>query len=400
MTTRRDFLARAGVFTAGAALAPMGLAAAKGGRMDDGKKLKLLILGGTGFLGPHIIDTARARGHTISMFNRGQTDDDLFPDIEWFKGDRYGDLTSLEEAVAAGRTWDAVIDTFTYVPKTVTDAMDVLLPAMGRYIVISTVSVYADMGVPDQDESGVLAEVDDATAAAITTHREVGQHYGAMKARVERAAEQRFPGRVANLRAGLIVGPRDTTGRYAYWPIRASEGGEMIAPGSGEDFVQYIDVRDLAEFTVLCAERGLAGPFNCVNPKRTWTARDMVGSAVRTAGAGATPVWIPSEFLAAQGVRPWADLPVWIPTDPATGSGGGMLDTSRGIAAGLGTRPIDETTRATLEYFRTRGAELEAERGAEFAAQWRQRIRGGLPREREAEVLAAWAAGGEGGRRP
>ena len=164
--------------------------------------MRLLMLGGTGFVGPRVVRSALERGHEVTLFNRGESGPDLFPDLEHIAGDRYTDLSGLEEAVAAGRTWDAVIDTFTYVPKTVTDAMDVLLPAMGRFVVMSTVSVYASNDAAGMDEGGALATVGDDVAAGITTHAEARAHYGAMKARVERAAEERFPGRVAVIRPG------------------------------------------------------------------------------------------------------------------------------------------------------------------------------------------------------
>lgn len=387
MTTRREFMATAGGIALGAALAPSALAHL---HRKDGKKMKILILGGTGFLGPHIINRAVANGHEMTLFNRGRSGPDLFPDLEHIEGDRYTDLSGLEKAVADGRRWDAVIDTFTYVPKTVTDAMDILLPAMDQFIVISTVSVYASNAEPDMDETAPVATVTDETAAGITTHREVGMHYGAMKARVEQAAMDRFPGKVNVIRPGLIVGPRDTTGRYTYWPVRGSEGGTMLAPGSGDDFVQIVDVRDLGDFTVHCAEQKHMGIYNAVSPARARTMKDIVDAAIRTGDAGTTAEWVDTEFLVAQGVQPWQHMPAWVPPTAPGYAGIGQLSTKKSIAAGLTTRSLDDTNRATLEYYRTRQAELRAERGDEFADQWAAQIRGGIPREREAEVLEAW----------
>lgn len=389
MTTRREFIVRTGMAAAGAALAPSAL----GGllRQED-KKMKLLILGGTGFLGPQIVQHALDRGHEMTLFNRGRTGPDLFPGLEWLEGDRYTDLSALEKAVADGRKWDAVIDTFTYVPKTVTDAMDVLLPAMGQYVVISTISVYADPSEPGADESAPLATVDDAVAESITTHREVGEHYGAMKARVERAAEQRFPGRVTVIRPGLICGVRDTSGRYSYWPIRATEGGTMIAPGSGDDFLQYIDVRDLGAFTITCIEKRLFETYNADSPADARTARSMVDAAIRAAGTSPEVVWVPSEFLAEHQVGAWQDMPVWVPN--AESPGHGRRSTKKATAAGLTIRPEQETAESVLEYVRTRGPEIRAERGDEVADQWAHRVRGGLDPAREREVLEAWRARG------
>ncbi|GJM20059.1 MAG: isoflavone reductase [Phycisphaeraceae bacterium] len=391
MTTRREFLVKAGAVTAGAAagmaMGPAALGGSLGRVLGQEKKLKLLILGGTGLLGPQVIRRAVASGHEIAMFNRGRTGPNLFPDIEHLQGDRYTDLSALEKAVADGREWDAVIDTFTYVPKTVTDAMDVLLPAMGQFIVISTISVY-DNPEPGADEGSPLAQVDDAAAAGITSHREVGQHYGAMKARVEKAAEERFPGKVCVIRPGLICGERDTTGRYSYWPMRAREGGTMIGPGDGTDFVQYHDVRDLGKFTVTCAEKRLFETYTVDSPADARTARSMIDAAIRAAGATPEVEWIPSEFLAEQGVQYWQEMPVWIPNSEMPGRG--RMSVAKALAAGLTIRPEEDTARSVLEYVRTRGPEIRAERGDEVADQWPVRIRGGLDAAREAEVLAAW----------
>ncbi len=392
MKTRRQFIAAAGSAAVGAAIVPTALASLARRQDTERRKMKILILGGTGFLGPAIVNRAVENGHQLTLFNRGRSGPDMFPDLEHIEGDRYTDLTGLEKAVADGRTWDAVIDTFTYVPKTVTDAMDVLLPAMGQFIVISTTSVYASSNEPDMDEDAPLATVADEVAAGIEHHGQVMAHYGAMKARVEKAAEERFPGRVTVIRPGLIVGPRDTSGRYTYWPARASEGGRMIGPGTGDDFVQIIDVRDLGDFTVRCVERRHFGTYHTVTPGSTLTIRDVVESCIRVANAGTRAEWVPAEFLAAQGVHAWQDMPAWVPNDAPGYAGFGRMSTDRAVKAGLTTRPLDDTNRDTLAYYRDRGAEIEAERGAEFAANWRRQIRGGLPTEREQEALKAWDA--------
>ncbi|MEQ8770245.1 MAG: NAD-dependent epimerase/dehydratase family protein [Phycisphaerales bacterium] len=394
MTTRREFLTTTGAAALGAAAGMTLGANAMGGLMKDltasKKKLRLLILGGTGFLGPQIVRRAVANGHEMTLFNRGRSGPDMFPDLEHLQGDRYSDLSALEQAVADGRTWDCVIDTFTYVPKTVTDAMDVLLPAMGQFLVVSTISVYAPPGEPGADENAPLATVDDATAAGITTHREVGVHYGAMKARVEKAAEERFPGKVTVVRPGLICGERDTTGRYSYWPLRAQEGGRMIAPGDGSDYVQYIDVRDLGDFIVHCAEKRLCETYTADSPADTRTVKSMVDAAIAAAGTSPEVAYLPADFLQSQNVAPWQQMPVWLPNSEFPSRG--RLSVARALAAGMTIRPEVETAKSVLEYVRTRGPEIREERGDETADQWAQRVRGGLPAEREREVLAAWDA--------
>ncbi|MAO21518.1 MAG: epimerase [Phycisphaerae bacterium] len=391
-STRREFLGQAGAIGVTAALA--GSAMGAGLLTQKRKPMKILFLGGTGFAGPPAVRRAIANGHEVTLFNRGQTGPDMFPDLEHVQGDRYTDLSGLEKLVTDGRKFDAVIDTFTYVPETVTNAMDILLPAMGQYVVISTTSVYASRATPGMDETGEKATVDDATAAEIKTHRDVGMHYGAMKMRVEEAAEQRFPGKVCVIRPGLIVGERDTTGRYSYWPIRASEGGTMIGPGSGDDFVQYIDVRDLGDFMIHCIEQKHMGAYNGISPAGARTSRDMVQSAVRVArkklGVETKVEWVDEAFLDEQGVQAWQHMPAWVPNSAEGYEGQGQLSTTKSIAAGLKTRDIDDTAWNALSYFIERGKELEAERGSEFAEQWRTRIRGGLPAEREREVLKLW----------
>jgi len=392
MTTRREFIGQAGAITIGAALTPSALGGLAGGIFKP-RKLNILMLGGTGFAGPKMVQRAIDNGHNVTLFNRGKTGPKMFPDLEHIQGDRYTDLSGLEKLVADGRHFDAVIDTFTYVPKTVTDTMDILLKNMGQYVVISTTSVYANRTNIGMDENGLLATVDDATAEGITTHREVGAHYGAMKARVEAAAEARFPGKVCNIRPGLIVGERDTSGRYTYWPVRATEGGTMIAPGTGEDYVQYIDVRDLGDFTIHCIEQKHMGAYNGISPSGERTTRDMVESAQRVAekyGGGSEIEWVDSDFLAANGVNAWQHMPAWVPNSAEGYEGQGQLSTAKSIKAGLKTRHIDDTSESTVNYYMNRGQEIRAEKGHEFYEKWAKRIRGGLDPVKEQEVLKLW----------
>lgn len=391
MRTRREFMGQGGAVALGLTLTP----SAFGSDLFVLRKpLKILMLGGTGFVGPSMVRRAVGNGHEVTLFNRGKTAPEMFPSLEHIQGDRYGDLSGLERLVADGRKFDAVIDTFTYVPKTVTDVMDVLLPAMDQYVVISTTSVYAARSDPGMDENGKLAKVADETAAEIKTHREVGRHYGAMKVRVEQAAEERFPGQVCIIRPGVIVGERDTTGRYSYWPIRASEGGLMIGPGSGDDFLQYIDVRDLGDFTIHCIQSKHMDTYNGISPMGERTTRDMVQSAVNVAkdklDCETEIKWVDADFLESNGVKAWQHMPVWVPNSAEGHEGQGQLSTKKSISAGLKTRPIDDTTWNALNYYLVRGEELKAERGEDFYTKWRNRMRGGLDPKKEREVLQLW----------
>ncbi len=390
-TTRREFLAQAGL--AAGALTAAGLAPhAAGLPLGNRKNLKLLILGGTGFLGPHVVWDALEHGHEITLFNRGRTDPDLFSDLETLTGDRYSDLSALEAEIASGRRWDGVIDTFTYTPGVVEDAVNVLKPGIDHYVVVSTMSVYASNDEPGADESAPLAEVADDVADAIKTHREVGVHYGAMKARCEAAAERLMPGAVAYPRPGLICGARDTTGRFSYWPIRGSEGGTMIAPGTPDDPIQIIDVRDLARFINRVIEDKSTGPFNVVNAASEVTMGSVVRDCIAAGDAGTEAEWLDAEFLASQGVQAWQQMPAWVPPTTPGYSGFGLAATGRARKAGLVCRPVRETADAVLEYYRSRPALLAERMGEEFdRGQWERRIRGGLAPEREAEVLRAWS---------
>ncbi|MEQ9208017.1 MAG: NAD-dependent epimerase/dehydratase family protein [Phycisphaerales bacterium] len=395
MKTRREFITDASALTIGAAFLPSTLApSALAGGIFKPKKLNILMLGGTGFAGPKMVQRALDHGHNVTLFNRGQTAPDMFPDIEHIQGDRYTDLSGLEKLVADGRKFDAVIDTFTYVPKTVTDTMDILLPIMGQYVVISTTSVYASRTNPGMDETGELATVSDEIAAGITNHREVGVHYGAMKARVEAAAEERFPGKVCVIRPGLIVGDRDTTGRFTYWSVRASEGGTMIGPGSGEDFIQVIDVRDLGDFTIHCIEQQHMGAYNGISPAGQWTSKDMVESATLVAkkhlDVKTKIEWIDEAFLSANGVNAWQHMPAWVPNSADGYQGQGQISTAKSIKAGLKTRPLEDTHWNALNYYKTRGPEILDQYGEEQHTQLLQRIRGGLDPAREQEVLKLW----------
>jgi 2'-hydroxyisoflavone reductase len=334
----------------------------------DGK-LDILILGGTGFLGPAIVEAATPRGHTLTLFNRGKTHAELFPELEKLHGDRDGKLDALK-----GRTWDAVVDTSGYVPRIVKMSAELLAPACQHYVFISTISVYAGFEKPNADENAALATMPDPTS------EDVPQFYGALKALCEKTAEAAMPGKVANIRPGLIGGPRDPTGRFTYWPVRMARGGEILAPGSGADPVQLIDVRDLAEWIVEVVEQKTVGTYNALGPvERLEMAAMLKGVAEGVGAADPKLTWVPAEFLDQEKVAPWQDMPVWI---PATGdmAGSGTLSNARAVAKGLRFRPVPETAKATLDWVNG----LDAETRTQVTS------RAGLKPEREAEVLTAW----------
>jgi 2'-hydroxyisoflavone reductase len=329
----------------------------------------ILILGGTGFLGPHFVREALARGYAVTLFNRGKTNPQLFPELEKLRGDRRaGDLAALE-----GRRFDAVIDTSGYVPEDVT-ATATLLSDSGQYLFVSSVSAYRDQfrhGLKVGDPLAPLPEPES---------RELPKYYGPLKALCEQAAEAAMPGKTTVIRPGLIVGPGDPTDRFTYWPVRIARGGEMIAPGRPDDPVQLIDARDLAAFMVDCVERRLFETYNAVGPADTLTIEAMLRTGIETLDSDASLTWIPAEFLAEHEVMPWVHMPVWVPPEDEEHGGLGSVDASGALAAGLRFRPLAETMRDTAAWW----AELPEERRAE--------PRAGLPPEREAEVLAAWHA--------
>lgn len=339
---------------------------------------KLLFLGGTGFLGPHTVNYAVARGHAVTLFNRGSRNDALFPELEELRGDRdpkVGDgLQSLEQAIAAGRTWDAVIDTSGYVPRIVAASAELLKPAAKHYVFVSSISAYADGKPAGITETAAVATVADATTEAVETH------YGALKALCEQAAEKAFPGRTTNVRPGFIVGAKDASNRFAYWPARIAKGGKVLAPPRA-DPIQVIDVRDLAEFLVHCVERETMGVFNAVGPDRVLTMGELLDACTEVTGSKAEIVCADAAFLAEQDVH---GLPIW--TAPGSDFGGfGAVSNTKAVAAGLRFRPLRDTVRTTWEWWNgiADGAK---------AAMWNAQRTGRPTAEREAEVVAAWLA--------
>lgn len=348
------------------------------------KPLKILILGGTGFTGPHQVRYALARGHKVTIFNRGREGNPWKGEVEELVGDRNtGDLAAL-----AGRDWDACIDNPTTLPFWVRDAGRALRGHVGQYVFISTISVYADNDKA-ADESAPLARYSGADPLGETMEsfrKDVGGLYGPLKAASEAEAERQFPGITTIVRPGLIVGPGDATDRFTYWPVRLARGGDVLAPGDGSDLVQFIDARDLAEWTIRMVESRTLGVFNATGPAQPLSMRDMLAGISAAVHAEPRLTWVPATFLEAQNVAPWSDMPVWVPNE-GDSAGFARRDIRRATAAGLTFRSLALTSADTLAWFRTLPQERQAE------------LRAGIAPVREAEVLAAWRAS-RGGRPP
>jgi 2'-hydroxyisoflavone reductase len=318
---------------------------------DPEVPLRILVLGGTVFLGRAVAGAALARGHELTLFNRGETNPELFPEAERVHGDRRGDLAAL-----ADRTWDAVIDPSGYVPAVVRRSAEVLRDC-GRYLFVSSVSVYADFSTAPT-ESSPLAELGDLPADEVLPD---SSNYGALKTLCEAEVGHVFGGRALNVRPGLIAGPHDPTGRFTYWARRLGRGGEVLAPGPPGRRVQFVDVRDLAGWMLDAVERGLAGTFNATNEGVAW------GELL----AGADATWVPDEFLLEHGVGEWMELPLWIASPEFAGMHG--TDVSRAVAAGLRFRPVADTLAGAAAAPTVPGVGLEPEREAELLAAWRER---------------------------
>jgi 2'-hydroxyisoflavone reductase len=367
---RRRLVETAALALAGLAVAPNVLAAPV-------KPLRILILGGTGFTGPHQVRYALARGHKVTLFNRGHEADIWAGQVEELIGDRNtGDLKALE-----GRTWDVCIDNPTTLPFWVRDAGHALAGKVGQYIFISTVSVYAANDKPADEQAAVLAYAgkDPMAETAATLAASRGELYGPLKAVSEREAARQFGAAVTVIRPGLIVGPGDETDRFTYWPVRLARGGEVLAPGDGGDAVQFIDARDLAEWTVRMAEQRAFGVFNATGPAHRLTMREMLAGVGAAVGADAKLVWVSTRFLDAHDVSAWTDLPVWVPGQGDT-AGFARRDIKKALAAGLIFRPLATTSRETLAWFRQQPPERQA------------KLKAGLSPDREAELLATWKA--------
>ena len=336
--------------------------------------MRLLILGGSLFLGRVLVETALLRGHELTLFNRGQTQPELFPEAAKLRGNRRsGDLQALNDAVQAGANWDAVIDTSGYEPNVVRQSAQLLAQATPLYTFISSISVYATLPLPGMDESAPLAQL---SPGADPDARVTGETYGAQKVLCEQAAEAALPGRVLTIRPGLIVGPHDPTDRFSYWPLRVARGSEVLAPGRPETVVQFIDVRDLAEWTLGMVEAHQTGPFNATGPQTPLPMGSLLETCRQVSASDARFTWVDEKFLLLHNAQPWTELPLWIPESDPKNAGMSSVSIQRALAAGLTFRPLADTIQATLAWAATRPPDYS--------------LRAGLKQEKEAELLSAY----------
>jgi 2'-hydroxyisoflavone reductase len=359
MTTRRDLLQMA----AGAATT----AAVRPALTADSKTKTLLILGGTGFIGPHLTQEAQRLGWKVTHFNRGKREAAGVPGVETLIGDRKGQLDALR-----GRKWDVVIDDTGYIPKYVKMSAELLAPNVGYCLYISSISAYASFAKPNDEhsETGKLSSPD---VEEIT-----GETYGPMKALCEQYSAEAFKGRISIVRPGYIVGPLDTTDRFTYWPVRASKGGEMLSPGTPRDPIQVIDVRDLSAWMMKLVEARTTGYFNADSPPGAFTMGELIKASQHASPKSGTKVtWVSEDFLAAHWKPDELDLPPWSPTK-GDSAGASLTAIRPAYDAGLRSRPLQETVRDTLAWFQT----LPPERQAKLHA--------GLDPQKEADTLKAW----------
>ncbi len=330
--------------------------------------MRILVLGGTRFVGRSFVEEALAGGHEVTLFNRGTTHPELFSDLETLRGDRGRDLTAL-----SGRSWDAVFDPSCYLPRLARMSAEALLDHAGHYTFVSSLSVYADEATLGQDEDGALATTPDPTTEEVT-----GETYGALKVLSEREVQRAFGDRALILRPGFICGPYDSMGRMPYWLRRLQRGGEVLAPERTDFPVQLIDARDLGRFALAMAARGAGGVFNLCAPPEPHAYGDLLEAAARAVGGtDARLTWVSQDFMLANGLAEWEALPWWAPPQEF---GLTRFDASRALAAGLESRPVQESFADCWDWDRTR-ADEPLDHG-----------RVGLPPDREAELLQAWHA--------
>ena len=346
--------------------------------------MNLLILGGTGFLGPAIVEDAARRGWKVTLFNRGKTNPGRFKDLEQIHGDRdpakAPGLEPLQQAVAAGRTWDAVIDTSAYVPRIARASAELLKPAVRQHVLVTTVNVYAEPLPRHADESAPLAESPPAQEEKLSN-----ENYGPLKAACERAVAAVYGDRATMLRPALIVGPGDPTDRFSYWPVRMRRGGRVLVPSSVQPWkceTSFIDVRDLGTFACTCVEKGHGGAFNCAGPAGALTMDGLVWGCRGAFGDQVELVPVDEAWLLQQGVQPWMGLPLWIPSSLADEATMGAIGRDRALQSGLTLRPLAETARDTAAWFLKERPDFDF--GSKPGAP-------GLSRAREAELLKTWS---------
>jgi len=339
--------------------------------------LRILFIGGTGFIGPHMVRRAMVRGHAVTLFNRGRTNPHLFPEVEKLVGDRDGGLAPLE-----GRSWDAVIDTSGYIPRVVRDSAELLRDAVHRYLFVSSGDAYANFEKIGIDESYTLDTIDDPT------NEDAAHHYGALKVLCEKAVRETYPGRSTVLRPGWIVGAGDYAPISSYWPMRIHHGGEVLAPGDPDDPIQIIDPVDLAAFVIRILEEDIDGTFNVMGPASPMTNAEFLYGLRAVTTSAMRFTWVSADFLAEQGVGAMTDIPIWFPPrddypTPAPFEPGAkgfhQMSAARAIAAGLTFRPLADTARDIIDEYLSRDVD--------WATTPR---RFGLSLDRETELLAEW----------
>ena len=393
MSNRRSFLKQAAVIGGAVGLSPLTRlpleASVPSARPNTGRapaSLNILILGGTGFTGPEQVDYALARGHRVTLFNRGKTRPGMFKGkvTEELIGDLNSDTSALK-----GKQFDVVIDNPTTLPFWVRNAAQYLKGNTKHYIFISTTSVYRDQSEIGINENSPTVPMPDGLDPYQPDQRNERQlaassnpaNYGAFKARSEVEVQTQYPGINTIIRPCLIVGPLDRTDRFTYWPARIDKGGEVLAPDKPDDPCQFIDSRDLAEWMIRMAEMREFGTYNAIGPDKPLTTAEMLYGVKAVTTAGAQFTWVPWEFLQTQGIRAWSHMPVWMPPYGRT-AGYQRRNASKALAKGLTFRPLAVTAKDTLDWHKTRPAE-------EQAATLEGKING-LSMKREAEVLAAW----------
>ena len=397
MSNRRTFLKQTAAIGGALGLSPLAKlpleAAVPLTRPSPGRApapLDILILGGTGFTGPEQVDYALARGHRVTLFNRGKTRPGLLKGkvAEELIGDLNSDTSALK-----GKKFDVVIDNPTTLPFWVKNAAQYLKGNTKHYMFISTTSVYRDQSEIGINENSPTVPMPDGLDPYQADQRSTAQlaassnaaNYGAFKARAEVEVQNQYPGINTIIRPCLIVGPLDRTDRFTYWPARIDRGGEVLAPGTPNDPAQYIDSRDLAEFMIRLAENKVLGTFNATGPAKPTTMGETLYGIKAVTTSGASFTWVPTEFLTAQSVRGWRHMPIWLPPQGETA---GFLRRSiaKALAAGLTFRPLAVTAKDTLDWHKKR-PEAEQKAMLEGAV-------AGIPATKEAEVLAAWKAKG------
>ena len=324
--------------------------------------MKILILGGTIFLGKHLVNSAQKKGHEVTLFNRGKHNPDWFPNVEKLKGDRDGDFESLK-----GRTFDAVIDTSGYVPRIVKLSAEFMKNKTDNYTFISSISVYKDFSEMGMNENSAAATIEDETTEEIT-----GESYGPLKYLCEKTVEEIYKERALNIRPGLIVGEDDPSDRFGYWIYRINKGGKVLAPGPKEKNVQFIDVKDLADWTIKMVEEKNIGTYSATGPDYNLTFEKLIDDCKKVSGSNAEIVWIDQKFLMNENAGAYVELPLWLPDEM---DGGNNCDVSKAIVKGLTFRLLEETLKDSMEFINSK---------KDYT------LKAGLKTERETELIKKW----------